>query len=413
MVTTEGGGRTAAIWRAAIRDAAPIFSAYLTPLGYSLGSFAVRVVQAGDLNLSAEVGARLDLGRANQVVDLLHDLDGEVTASYRHELVYSQGIVAGKPHVPRYLQLLARGDRRGVPVIVAQRQPTTPENLFVAEVVRVSRLVCSSWMTREESAESALSTRLAEKLSRFEARAPWSILRGHPRPTLSELSATVSGRIAAGIISSSGAVATLHRLFPPREYDRPLSLEESQDALAFLASNDPRFEDKIFELIVLAWILNGLRELADVLDLDLGLLKRAGGRPIARATLGNQRLEVFFQAAAAVLPEGHWKYRNTQQPLRAIPDIVIRYTRDPVTSRLFIVDAKNRTSASESEVTYKLLGYRENLRLSPYFAVGVYPADKAIGRIRRVEEGASQVAVVHIPLVGGARVVRRILRTLA
>jgi len=412
VATIEAGRYSAAIWSAAIREAAQVFSAYLTPLGYSLGSHAVRGVQDGETDLSTEVAARLDLGRANRVGELLRRLDAELTVVYRHELVYSQGFVRGKPHIPRYLQMLARGDRRGVPVIIAQRQPTTPENLFVSETVRLSRLVCNAWMSRD-SAERRLAIDLADRLARFESSSPWSALRAHPRPALTDLSAIVGGRLISGAVNETGAVAELHRLFSPREPENVIEFEEATEALTFLACNDSRFEDKVFELIVLAWLFQALQSRATAFQIDLRRLKGAGGEPVATATLGDASVEVFFQAAASVLPPGAWRYRHSGAALRAIPDIVIRIRTQGAQDRIVIVDAKNRTSASESEVIYKLLGYRENIRLTPYSAVGVYPSLEPHPRVLRLSDGTSRVTLVHVPLRGGRQVATRLVRALS
>lgn len=171
MARTDAARYTQAIWSAAIREAAPVFSAYLTPLGYSVGSLAVRAIDGGSTDLSFEVGARLDLGRSARVAELLRALDSDFTVAYRHEVSISRGLIRGTPHIPRYLRMIARGDQRGVPVAIAQRQPTTPENLFVSEVVRLSRMVCSGWMLRD-SEERVVATELADRFGRFESRMP-------------------------------------------------------------------------------------------------------------------------------------------------------------------------------------------------------------------------------------------------
>lgn len=410
MAATEWSAHARSIWAAAIRDAASVFSAYLTPLGYSLGSFAVRGLPSSESSLSEEVAARLDLGRAQRVAELLEELDTEVTSAYRHEIVYSRGIIRGKPHIPLYLLLLARGELRGVPVLLAQRQPSTPENLFVSEVVRVSRLVCASWMQRT-SAERELATELSEQFAQFESRAPWSSLRGHSRAGLSELSSMVLGRVVAGAIRPDGAVARLQNLFPPFQ-DELNSFESFQDALSLMACDDPEFEDRVFELVVLAWILRSLAEIAVDFRQDLGRLKSADGKAVAIASLQDSTVEVFFQSAASVLPPGNWKYRHSGNSLRAIPDIIVR-SRAQGDERIVIVDAKNRSRKSESEVAYKLLGYKENLRLRPYTAVGVYPSFESHPQLRRLSDGEASATLAHIPLSQGYRAVKRIFRAFA
>lgn len=400
------------MWAAAIRDAAPVFSAYLTPLGYALGSFAVQTIEVGEAPLVSEVAARLDLGRAHRVARLLRLLDGHLTSNYRHQLEYSATSVRGKPHIPRYLRMLARGEQLGVPVILAQRQLTTPENLFISQVVRASRLVCNAW-TYRDSAERETALSLADEFNRFESRSPWCLLRRYPSESLAELSAIVEGRITAGIVSRSSPIATLQRLFPWHDSRNSAGFEEYESVLSFMACNDPRFEDKLFELIVLAWLLRALAELADTCSIDLKALKGASGRPVAIAKFRDSAIDVFFQSTTAVLPQGQWVFRSSRLPLRAIPDIVIRRRSISDGETLTVVDAKNRRHTSESEVAYKLLGYAENLRFTPYRAVGVFPTLESHATVSRLVSGTSSVILARVPLTAGALAVRRIVRALA
>ena len=75
-----------------------------------------------------------------------------------------------------------------------------------------------------------------------------------------------------------------------------------------------------------------------------------------------------------------------------------------------ILDAKNRTLASESEVAYKLMGYKENLGMWPFQTVGVYPSFSNKLRLRRLEKDMDQILLAHVPLANGRRTVGRIVR---
>jgi len=101
--------------------------------------------------------------------------------------------------------------------------------------------------------------------------------------------------------------------------------------------------------------------------------------------------------------------RHTDKPLRALPEIVLKIA-DGKTERLVILDAKNRTLASESDVAYKLMGYKENLEIKAFQVVGVYPSFLGKLRLRRLEKAAEQILLVHVPLSNGRQTIRRIAR---
>ncbi len=118
---------------------------------------------------------------------------------------------------------------------------------------------------------------------------------------------------------------------------------------------------------------------------------------------------MFYQQSAGLLPVPTWVDRHTQQPIRAIPDVVLKIS-DGAPERFVILDAKNRTLASESEVAYKLMGYKENLGLRPFQAVGIYPSFSNRLRLRRLEKDVDQILLAHVPLANGRQTVRRIAR---
>jgi hypothetical protein len=400
------------LWRAALLDAAGVVSAYLAPKEYSLASYEVRGIASGAAEFEAEIAARLDLARVVEVGRLLPRFGEEATKAFRHEVVTSKGYLRGKLHVPRYLRALAQGETSSIPVVRATKQSATPENYFLSEVLRLSSATCASWVARG-GAEGRLAGSLARELARTETEAPWSSLRSRPRPSLRELSSIVRGRVVTGAIPKDGVADLLSRQFPPHRIATPTILEETVDALLFLLSNDSRFEDRIFELICLAWLVAGLQAHARDVSIDLKAVKGGGGTPVAKCTIRGWLVEVFFQTATSVTPVGRWKYTHSGAALRGIPDIVLRCQNSASPpERIVFIDAKNRTFASESEVIYKLLGYKENFAISPYLALGAYPSLTRDHRVRELFEGSHRILLLHVPLVSGKRMARRLAHVL-
>ncbi len=131
MVRSSGPDRTQTLWAAALREAAGPLSAYMTPKAFALENLSVQILLDAEAeDFVAEIEARLDLGRADAFLQLLKESELVVTTAYRHVLSWSEGAVRGKIHVPRFVLCRARNETRGIPVILARRQVTTPENCW-------------------------------------------------------------------------------------------------------------------------------------------------------------------------------------------------------------------------------------------------------------------------------------------
>ena len=131
--------------------------------------------------------------------------------------------------------------------------------------------------------------------------------------------------------------------------------------------------------------------------------------PIATGWFTEKQFSLFYQQSAELLPVPTWMDRRTHRPFRALPDVVLKIS-DGGTERFVILDAKNRTHASESEVAYKLMGYKENLGITTFQAVGMYPSFSKSLRMRRLQKNAEQILLVHVPLSSGRQTIRRIAR---
>ena len=399
------------LWETALRDAAGPLAAYLTPNTYGLEGVGVTAVTSDPEDLFLEeIKARLDLGRANECANLLEDIQRETTSAYRHEISYSQGAIRGKIHLPRLVAELARGGGRGIPVLRAERHLATPENLLVSEVLRLSMRVAKPWRSRSGS-ESRFELGLIKRLQSVESAHPWVELRALPRPLLKELVALVLGRITTGVIPSTGAVAELARLFAA-DYGDAKAFEYGAESLSMLVTQDPRFENKLFELICVGWLISAIRSFADAPPtINRNGLKAAGRAPLLRATYRSQEIEMYFQNAGGVLNRGCWLNSKSGRPLGALPDVVLRVTKEG-NSRLVILDAKNRSGTSRSEVAYKMLGYKENLQLDPYYSIGVYPAYEGDYTEDRFNKGSEFLILARVPLHGTEAAIQHLTQIL-
>jgi hypothetical protein len=352
------------IWNSALREAAGPLSAYFTPSSYGLENVSLTATEFDSADpFIKEIRNRLDLGRTHAFLSILPAIEKETTTEYRHEITYSQGTIRGKIHMPRLLRARARGERRGIPVLRAGRTLVTPENLLITEVLRLSISVAQSWLSSSDSAELDEALRMLKRLEQAESSYPWVELRTRPRPVLKELVAIVLGRVKTGMTRIGGPIHRLATLFDDQSYDATGFESTIGTSLSTLLTRHPAFEDRVFELLCLAWITLGLRKHATAVELQTRALKGMNRGPLLSAHWNGYIAELFFQTGVGVLPAGQWIDRHSKRPLRALPDIIVRIRslyerRDPV---ILLVDAKNRTGIDESDVAYKLLGYKENL----------------------------------------------------
>ncbi|HVZ27784.1 MAG TPA: hypothetical protein VG798_03930, partial [Rhizomicrobium sp.] len=329
------------------------------------------------------------------------------TSAYRHVIFREQGVIRGKIHVPQMMTAWARGDRRGIPVLRATRQLNTIENLFISEALRLSIAVVETWKARG-GAEGLRARKILSRLTPIESMFPWNELRHRPRPGFQELIELVLFRQNFGAIAASSHMVRLARLFDGRRV-APEAFEVAGDDIALLVTQEPEFEDKLFEILCLAWTVEALAGACPGGKADPKALKGAHGLPVFSGLHpSGWSVDIFFQRGAGLLPSGRWLDTRNGKPLRGIPDIILRM-RKASGERLVILDAKNRSTASESEVAYKLLGYKENFGLGDYFAVGLYPGFHKPGRMRSLSKGGEHIKLIHVPLWNGRRLIRGML----
>lgn len=401
--------RTQILWAAALRDAAGILSAYITPIAYALENVSVQLVPDSESDgFVKEIKSRLDLGRANAFLQLMQESELVVTTAYRHVLSRSKGAIRGKIDVPRFILGRARNEKRGIPVILASRQITTPENLLVSEVFRLCFVIAEQWKYRG-GAEAKEATRLWNGLQTYESTFPWNELRSKARPSLSELIEVVKGRLRTGQVMPGSFYQEIALLFS--KYPKNLRrFEKATTPLLLLLTQSPNFEDRVFELLCLSWIISTIRKFCLDVVVNPSALYGSNKGPVATGWFGGKKLTLFYQQSANLLPIPIWIDRRTQMPFRAIPDIVLKISSG-INNSFMILDAKNRTLASESEVAYKLMGYKENLGIVPFISVGIFPSFSNKLRLRRFETvSGDQILLVHVPLSNGRHTVQRIGR---
>jgi hypothetical protein len=400
---------TRRLWETALRDAAGVFSAYIAAPEYGLSSLVVEASDADPNSLFLhEIRKRLDLGRA---VAFAQKLPGvAVSSSYRHRIYYRQDRIDGQIHVPRLLVARAINADAPIPVVRATRQPITPENLFVSEAINRSFTVCRRWSGSSEgidtgTAEERLAKSVSGSLRKFESRKPWSDLRFRPRPSFRALCDAVRGRLKAGIIPTE-PLSEILALFAT-DPGSPSAFEYSASILALPLTEDPQFEDRLFELLCLAWILDSASANLSQVKVWPTHLKGADGKPVMEGrTSSGKRFRVYYQTGVA-LPEPRWSYEPSGRKLTGIIDILIE-VGEGGNRRLILVDAKNRRQ-SEGEVFYKMLGYQQNFQLPIYNAIAIFPAEAEGIRTKVLYEGDHRVWMARLPLDSGRQVVRTAL----
>lgn len=409
MAQSSELNRTQLLWAAALREAAGPLSAYITPNSLALEKVSVQMLldDPSARDFASEIEARLDLGRAVAFLQLLQNSDLTVTTAYRHVLSWSEDSIKGKIHIPRHVLGLARNERRGIPVRLARREVNTPENLLISEALRLCIATVESWKLRR-GAEAQYAFSLWNGLQAFESSFPWNELRTKARPSLAELVSVADGRIRAGQIERGSFYEKAVALFSDRP-NNVTAFEAAATPISLLLTQAPEFEDRVFELLCLAWVIRALQASCTSVVVNPIALRGTKKGPIAEGMLGQKKVSLFYQQSAGLLPIPTWIYRHSLQPVRAIPDLVLRLD-DQATEQFIILDAKNRTFASEGEVAYKLMGYKDNLELIPFFAIGLYPGFSRKLRVRRIDKGVNRIFLIHVPISQGSRTVRRLAK---
>ncbi|HEX8377466.1 MAG TPA: hypothetical protein VF602_06570 [Pedobacter sp.] len=156
----------------------------------------------------------------------------------------------------------------------------------------------------------------------------------------------------------------------------------------------------------LSWLINALSKCADTIEINPSAIKGDTKTPLLIIFRKDTKIELYFQTAAIVLGKGLWIDKITNRSLRGIPDIILRFTNSKE-SRLVIFDAKNRSKSSESEVAYKLIGYKDNFNINPFIGIGLYPSFDNF-TYRHLQNKNNQIYLLHLPLLRAKKILQKI-----
>lgn len=389
-----------ALWQEAINSALGPLSAYLTPKNFGLSSVSLGAKDDVERSFLAEIQQRLDLARAVQAAELIDEVGADPPQAYRHSVHYCEDRIDGALLVPRLIRERAAGRHNRIPVLRAAHFAETPEALLVSESLRVSRIVSRSWK-RHGGAEGTLAREIDANLAQISNQQPWLALSLRPRPALRVLASTVKSRTVSGWNPRGGPIDKLSDLV----LNGSAAVNASAGLIAFLVSQDRRFEDRLYELICLGWMLGALKDWDPSGSVRPQNIRRSG--PIFVGQSDQIKVELHYQAGY-MTQTARYCWANGKQ-LRAIPDFSLEI-ESPNGRASIILDAKNRGVSSDSEVVYKLMGYQENLGIRPYIALGIAPASGDRASSRGVQYRDRKISVLRLPLRRGARLVKRGLR---
>lgn len=383
------------LWEAAIREAAGPLSAYITPEDYAVSTVPLSATNSESKLFEHEIRARIDFGRAATCLELLEEFDANSNRSYKHDIVVSKDRIRGNIYVPRLVMLRANGEKQLIPTLQAAQHLVTPENLLASELFQLSLKIFRFWRARG-GAEARLAKNQLLVLQRLEARTPWSELRLKPRPPLRELAGLVKSRTKAGWHSPESAP---HRMAELATAEGGSSfIENAAGPLSFLGAQDERFADRLFELLCLGWCTQVLSQALSEFTINIAGI-RDSHVPIMSGFSDGATIEVFYQMRFS--SSNNWIWSHSGKQLQGVPDLVIRWSKDG-RIRHALVDAKNRVGSAEGEVVYKLLGYKENLRLTPFLAVALFPEFSSEKSVRSLFSDDSRVVLARIPLASAS-----------
>jgi hypothetical protein len=405
------------IWDAALNDASGFVSAFLAPRGLAIDSMSVEALNDDPQNVfRKDINSRLDLGRVNFFVGLLPKIQGSINSAYRHDIFYSDGPIRGKIHIPRLLIAQAKGDPR-TPVIKASRHYATPENLLISEVFNKSFMVTKNWVSRG-GAEGEFARELLNGLLRGESIHPWTDIRSRTRPHLQELTGIVQGRAKMGSCPIGSVAHELSLVFSSLKHD-PSSFkkvaDKSEKLLSLAFAQNISYQDKVFELLCLAWMADALGELLKDVELSNTLVGK-NKPPVVKGRYGEAFVALHFQRVKDILDKGRWKWQG-KTPLGGLPDIILEIRKNAKRT-LVLFDAKNRGESQSGDVAYKLLGYKENFSrkseglLYPFYAYGLFPAFGQGFSGKNLVRREHKISLLSLPLNDGRQYLFRELESI-
>lgn len=402
MAETDAQPFLSEAWRTALKSALGPIAAYLTPKNFGLSSFSLEEKSEEDEDFASYIRSKIDLSRAIRAISLIDEIGRELDFEYRHQVQYSENRIDGKLLVPRLIRERAAGRLRRIPVIRIERIPETPEALLASEALCISQKVLRNWCRLQGGAEAVLAKDRLEEAANLERSEPWAGLSFRPRPSIKDLARTVMSRTVAGYNAPGSAIDQLSSLM----VGNPKAITEAFGSVDFLLSNDERFEDRLFELICLGWLIKALKAHEPTGIVDPENLRRPG--PVFTSVRGNATLSLYYQAGHLSSLARYERIR-TKKRFRAIPDFSLELTIDD-RRHIVLLDAKNRSKSANSEVFYKLLGYRENLGLQETLGLAIAPSFTQSTDFDWISFGSRNFGIARVPLERGEALIARLAK---
>lgn len=403
MAPTEAVSDQVGLWRTAIRSSLGLISRYIAPDNYDMTDFYLsdRPLNIED-NFSQYIRSRIELSRSVRLSRELKNVNNSELMAFRHEVYYGRRRVEGSIILPRLIRERAAGRLDTIPVLRTTKNADTPEALFISELIQSSIRVCR-WWKRKGGSEGRLANDCLRFFTAFENQSPWNELRGCSRPSLTELVGIVRSRLTAGWSKKGGTIERLLNIFDAESE----AVSDASGDIAFFISNDARYQDKMFELICLGWLISAAQKEFPSFKVHEANFLSSGGA-IAEFVTESRKWRIRYQRYYT--DETHYYWRGSRAKLKAIPDYVAETTSGGVWTTI-ILDAKNRPQSSRSEIIYKMLGYKENLRLEPFVALALAPSYNKAAFHRVVDGDANSISLVYLPLDRGDLIIRRILHS--
>ncbi|WP_134765135.1 hypothetical protein [Nocardioides sp. 1609] len=376
-----GGALSPAGREHAIRQALPILGRYFQKVGSAERLVARNALDVAplpqtdiDQRLLGGLRLRAALASAEPVLDAIRSICRQ--PSFRYSLTKSESVghLGGTLDVPAYVsRMYFDGGPTIYPISEVERSVRTPENQMTA--------YAAMWMIEElrgsiqaakapaQSPEARLATDLENQfraaisgptLAPCREDAALALTRGN----YSDLMSRVEARLRRGEIGHGHHYQTLHALLTRLQTTGPTG-HEGHNTWSFY---DDAFDPRLFELWCLVVVAKALSEaLADDLPTLDPEWTGSGLAFCWERPAGT--LEMYTQKSLPLIDPklpARWVKKGTAQPMRGIPDIVVRgLNRYSGKVRVALLDAKlKQRSSPPTEELYKLLGYFDNFGLT-------------------------------------------------
>lgn len=363
-------------------------SGFLSFINQYFSSFSTQMqdidysIRSGEVNdIDIEIYLRIVLANIETLHALILDLESCLSMSQVDQEVVFAGEIQGRLDVGKYTKNLAQSHfPREYPCVVKSRTYASPENVYVIFIINNVLKMLDEFkkflLDKGNSAFSELG--LIEHHSRafrlFSTKAYFKdcqdsankIMKSYGDRYPDDLKNLIVSRMHKGKIRSAHIYNRIFEWYNTYKYGSVLEL--STQKLSILRYSDD-FANRLFELWCLYYIKETFVSSFDAVVLEEKNIMNVGDSYVFKLSVPTGgMLEIYYQKGVNLYWDNEdeliWKYikEGKCHGLRGIPDISIRYTAKK--DALVMVDIKNRvrTSGSNSEEIYKMIGYFGNFR---------------------------------------------------